>query len=344
VTAISGGTKEGVRKGFNQLDKMGAIIEASGEERHKMLVADYLKAAGEGKSALIIAPTHKEGDRLTGELREALKERGQIGTVEHAVKSRRATQWTDAEKRDARNYEPGMVVEFYQNAKGGFKRGETAVVASDGVTLLRQDGSKATLPAEAKHFQVYRVDTLKIAQGDRIRIKQNGNLLSETGRKVRVNNGDIFTVAGFAKDGNIKLDGGKILPKHYGHIGFGYVDTSYASQGKTVDRVFIATGAKSLRAANQQQWYVSVSRGRELARVYVDSKRDVREAIQRSGERLAAVELVEHEKAKPYKVQEKLFEMNRVMRYLREKKDAAIRQIDSWRDRVRRGYEGRRYA
>lgn len=330
VTAISSGSKEGVRKGFNQLDKMGAIIEASGEERHKMLVADYLKAAGEGKSALIIAPTHKEGDRLTEELRQALKEQGQVGAVEHAVKSRRATQWTAAEKRDARNYEPGMVVEFYQNVKGGFKRGETALVTGtgDSVTLLRQDGTKAALPVDAaKQFQVYRVDTLKIAQGDRIRVKQNGNLLSEPGRKVRVNNGDIFTVAGFGKDGNIKLEGGKVLPKNYGHIGFGYVDTSYASQGKTVDRVFIATGAESLRATNQQQWYVSVSRGRELARVYVDSKEDVREAIQRSGERLAAVELVKQEKPSP--VQEKLFEMNRVMRYLREKRrrDTANRKL-----------------
>jgi ATP-dependent exoDNAse (exonuclease V) alpha subunit len=43
----------------------------------------------------------------------------------------------------------------------------------------------------------------------------------------------------------------------------GYVDTSYSSQGMTVDRVFIDAGNESLPATNQHQWYVSASRGRE---------------------------------------------------------------------------------
>jgi hypothetical protein len=33
-------------------------------------------------------------------------------------------------------------------------------------------------------------------------------------------------------------------------MSLGYVDTSYASQGKTVDRVFIAAGNESLPATN----------------------------------------------------------------------------------------------
>ena len=42
--------------------------------------------------------------------------------------TRQSTGWTDAQKGDVRNYEPGMVVEFHQNAKG-FTRGEKGVVA-----------------------------------------------------------------------------------------------------------------------------------------------------------------------------------------------------------------------
>ena len=67
----------------------------------------------------------------------------------------------------------------------------------------------------------------------------------------------------------------------------------YASQGKTVDRVFIAAGNESFPAANQQQWYVSASRGREMAKIYVDSKEEVRDAIARTGQRLSAVELTQ---------------------------------------------------
>jgi rod shape-determining protein MreB len=73
-------------------------------------------------------------------------------------------------------------------------------------------------------------------------------------------------------------------------MSLGYVDTSYASQGKTVDRVFITTGNESIPAANQQQWYVSASRGREMAKVYVDSKEDVRNAIVEA-EQMADVEI-----------------------------------------------------
>ena len=73
VEAISKGTGKSVQKGFDALDKMGWIAESTGDERHGHLIKDYLRAAEDGKSALIIAPTHAEGDRLTAELRGTLK-------------------------------------------------------------------------------------------------------------------------------------------------------------------------------------------------------------------------------------------------------------------------------
>ena len=351
VEQISSGTSAGAQKGFDALDKMGWIVEASGEERHQALVEDYLKAQEEGKSALIIAPTHAEGQRLTDELRTALKERGALGT-EHEFITRKSTGWTDAQKGDVRNYEPGMVLEFHQNAKG-FTRGEKLVIVEpqkaipklgrrgnkpeEGLMVLRQDGSRAALPLEqAQRFDVFRSREIAIAKGDRIRITRNGEAKVEGQPKgTRVNNGDIFTVEGFNKDGDINLGRGKYLPKNWGHLSLGYVDTSYASQGKTVDRVFIATGKESLPASNQQQWYVSASRGREMAKVYVDSKEDVRDAIARTGQRLSAVELT-HTKLRPswrHRFQQTL-ERNRVGRFLTQRAQA---MSDYWRGQER-GY------
>jgi conjugative relaxase-like TrwC/TraI family protein len=143
VEQISSGKAAGARKGFEALDSMGHVVEASGDERHKLLVNDYLKAAEEGRSALIIAPTHAEGRALTEALRSKLKEQGALGT-EHEFVTRRSTGWTDAQKGDIRNYEPGMVVEFHQNAKG-FTRGEKTVVAKDGragKTLRRAEDAR----------------------------------------------------------------------------------------------------------------------------------------------------------------------------------------------------------
>ena len=338
VEQISNGTSAGARKGFDALDKMGCIIEAEGEDRHKLLVADYLKAAGEGKEALIIAPTHAEGERLTESLRGALKAQGALG-AEQAFVTRRSTNWTDAQKGDLRNYEPGLVVEFHQNAKG-FTRGDKTVVArgDDGLYLQKQDGTRAALPvAQAGRFDVYRTREIGVARGDRIRITKNGEAKVEGQAKgTRLNNGDIFTVEGFTKEGDIRLGNGKLLPRNFGHFSPGYVDTSYASQGKTVHRVFIAAGNESLPAASQQQWYVSASRGREMAKIYVEDKQEVRDAIARTGQRLSAVELT-HTKVRGSTWRErfaKAFERHRVTRFF---KDRAASIADSLRSRGKEG-------
>jgi len=125
VEQISDGTGRGAQKGFDALNKMGWIVESNGEERHRQLVSDYLQAADEGKSALIIAPTHAEGRKLTDELRAALKERGAIGK-EREFTVRRSTGWTRAQKADARNYETGMVVDFHEAVAGERKRNGSA--------------------------------------------------------------------------------------------------------------------------------------------------------------------------------------------------------------------------
>jgi ATP-dependent exoDNAse (exonuclease V) alpha subunit len=348
VEAIAQGSGKAAQKGFDVLDKMGSVIEATGEERHKLLVADYLKAQQEGKSALIVSPTNAEARRLTEELRVTLKQNGAIGQ-ERPFTVRSAMKWSDAQKGDVRNYETGMVIDFHQAVagvrvrkagkrvtEGGFEKGEAAVVSaitSDSVSLIRQDGTTATLPLAMKErFQVSRARDISVGRGDRIRITKNGDAKVEGQTKgTNVNNGDTFTVEGFTKEGDIRLEKGNLLPKNWGHFDLGYVDTSYKSQGKTVDRVFIATGRESLPAANQQQWYVSASRGREMAKIYVEDKQDVRDAIARTGQRLSAVELT-HTKLRPswrHRFHESL-ERNRVGRFLKAR---AVAIGDYWRGR-----------
>jgi conjugative relaxase-like TrwC/TraI family protein len=354
VEAISQGSARAAQKGFDALDKMGCVIEASGKERHDMLVADYLRAHDDGKSALIIAPTHAEGQKLTDELRAVLKERGALGK-ERSFIARKSTRWSDAQKGDVRNYEPGMVVDFHEavaglrkrNAgtratSGGFKKGEAvAVVGRDnaGVTVMRRDGTQSLLPMDkADRFEVSRTREIALAKGDRIRITKNGEAKVEGRKKgTRISNGDIFTVEGFTKEGDIRIEKGKLLPKDWGHMTLGYVDTSYSSQGKTVKRVFIAVGSESLPAVSQQQWYVSASRGIEMAKLYVEDKQEVRDAIARTGQRLSAVELTQTKLRDSWKTRvARSIERNRVGRFLKERAQAVA---DYWR-----GREGLSYA
>jgi hypothetical protein len=60
-----------------------------------------------------------------------------------------------------------------------------------------------------------------------------------------------------------------------------------------VDKVLIALGTESLAATNRQQFYVSVSRGREAVRLYTDDKAAVMDAVKANAARLSATELME---------------------------------------------------
>ena len=87
------------------------------------------------------------------------------------------------------------------------------------------------------------------------------------------------------------VDNGWVIGRDFGHIAHGYVVTSHASQGKTVDKVLIGQSQQSLPASDRQQLYVSVSRGREQAVIFTDDKQALREAAARDRERLTATEV-----------------------------------------------------
>jgi ATP-dependent exoDNAse (exonuclease V) alpha subunit len=135
---------------------------------------------------------------------------------------------------------------------------------------------------------LFRRHELPLAVGDRVRVTRNGR--SKDNR--RLDNGAIYTIRGFTAAGDIQLDTGAVIGRAWGHLAFGYCVTSHASQGRTVDRVFVALGSESFAAASAAQFYVSVSRGREAVTVYTDDKPAVLRAIGRVVPRLTATELV----------------------------------------------------
>jgi ATP-dependent exoDNAse (exonuclease V) alpha subunit len=367
VDLIGSGDPVKAMKGMTTLDKKGWIVEMKdADARQEFLVRQFLKGKDEGATGLIVGTTNREGEQITARLREELKARGQITGEERQFPSRLATNWTDAQKRDSRNYEPGMVVEFHKavpgvrrkangvrETVGGFARGDTVLVLEGGnnVVLARSDGSTAPLPADyAERFQVYASGKQDVAKGDQIRITKNGELkIKGQAPGTRVNNGDIFPVEGYTKEGDIRLPGGKILPKDYGHFTLGYTDTSQRSQSKTVDRVFIAVDEHAPKATNRTQWYVSLSRGRDLGLAVVADRKSAMEAVQRGGERLSALELMKDSigaekvtRQRRFGLQE-LLERNRVGYYLK-RRAAALREsarslVQEWRKK-----QGMQYA
>jgi hypothetical protein len=264
------------------------------DQRHEALATDYTAAISEGQSALVISPTHAEGERVTREIRAKLKAVKKLGDDEREFIQLKNLQWTEAQRADARNYRTGFIVQFHQNIPG-FRRGERVTVTTrddHGVSVVRQNGGTTMLPLNmAARFQVYECREIALAPGDWIRITQNGF----TKDKQRLNNGDLKQVKGFTKEGDIKLANGWVIAKDYGNLTHGYCLTSYSSQSKGVDCVFVAESSESFRAADREQFYVSVSRFKKALTIYTDDKSQLLEAVRKSSHRPSALDLVAKE-------------------------------------------------
>jgi len=222
---------------------------------------------------------------------------------------------TEAERRDAANYMPGDVLVYHQNAPG-HRKGERVTV-EDGPLPLKQ----------AERFTVFHRSALPLAERDWIRVTQNGTT-ADGGH--RLNNGSVFQIGGFTESGDIRLANGWVVSKEFGHLAHGYVVTSHASQGRTVDRVLIAQSAASFSASSQEQAYVSISRGRNNATIYTDDRRALLEAVSQSDERLTATELlsgrIHHDRA---------VAINR----MKQNADRALEQAPKPMERERLSYE-----
>jgi ATP-dependent exoDNAse (exonuclease V) alpha subunit len=276
---------------FKRLDRLGMLREMDTDKRHEALATDYVAAVNEGKSALVVSPTHAEGERVTREIRSKLKAAKKLGGDERELSQLKNLQWTAAQRADVKNYQAGQVIQFHQNL-AGFRRGERVTVKTcdeRGVSVARQNGETAVLPLNmAAHFQVYESRKIALAAGDMIRITQNGF----TNDKRRLNNGDLKQIKGFTKGGDIKLANGWVIAKDFGNLAHGYCLTSYSSQSKGVDCVFVAESSESFRAADREQFYVSASRFKESLAIYTDDKRELLNAVRKSSQRPSATDLV----------------------------------------------------
>ncbi len=294
VASLSDGK---VERGFKQLDRMGAIHEiADSSERIHTIAKDYYQSAyGTGiyrtKNVLVVAPTHAEGDLVSNEIRQTLKAHDVIGQDDHNYTVLHNRQLTEAEKQQPENYRNGDVLAFFQNSKG-IKAGKRLTVTEageHGLFAQAQDEQPMQIAlTEAKKFNVYEPKEIDVAQGDKIRLTANGK--SKDHRHLF--NGSTFYVEGFDQDGSMRLSNGATLSPEFGHFQHGYVSTSHAAQGKTADKVIISQSSATFRASSMEQFYVSVSRGKEAVSIYTDDKEHLQQAVSQSAERTTASELM----------------------------------------------------
>jgi len=135
----------------------------------------------------------------------------------------------------------------------------------------------------------YREGVRELAVGDAVRMTANDRALG-------VVNGERATVTGIDPERQtvtlsrsegpaLTLDASKPL-----HLDHGYCSTVHASQGQTADRVLIEADTRSA-TANESSYYVAISRARESATIYTDDKSMLPEAMGRTDDKSAALDV-----------------------------------------------------
>jgi len=249
-----------------------------------------MELSRKGSPPLVVSPTHGESAKVTEAIREAKRGAGKLGE-ERSFNRLHNLQWESSDKKRMENYREGQVIQFHQNAQG-ILRGEIFSVtgrAENGITLVRSStGREMPLPIKfAERFQVFEEREISVGKGEQIRITRNGKSANDR----RLNNGNVFTVEKFKKNGNIVLSNGVELDRNHGHFTYGYCQTSHSSQSKSVRDVLVAQSEDSFVASSREQFYVSVSRGKESIRIYTDSRLGLQEAVGNTATRQSALEL-----------------------------------------------------
>jgi ATP-dependent exoDNAse (exonuclease V) alpha subunit len=288
--AVELAARQQPEEAFARLDALGAVSEAADGHLQREAAAAYADSVRDGRSALLVAPTWNEIEALTDHVREQLKARGLIKTGEVKRSVHDSLSWTEAQKRNVANYQPSHVLVFHQRSGSFAKHEAVKVVEARERTLRvqRADGSIATMrPGGGRTtrsvFDVCEQRELAIAPGERLMLQAND-------ARHALINGQLVEVRSIDRD-RITLADGRILPADYRRFTHGYAVTSHAAQGKTVDDVFLVASSRSLPAINRQQFYVSISRGRQRCRIFTDDRELLRDRLQKSAQRTAALEL-----------------------------------------------------
>ena len=236
----------------------------------------------------VLAPTHAVRRQINETIREGLAEEGVLTggtlTIERLVDRR----YTRIEAGVLTNYEAGDTVVFHRDAYGcraddvctitGIQGGEVILDHADGRERRFRPSGNA-----AYNLGVYESQTLEIRAGDRVRWTRNRKARHHTPALV---NGEEARVLEIGRD-RVRLMAGNgatyTLARndpHLRHLDHAWSSTVHAAQGKTARKVIAVLDAG--RMANQETFYVEVSRASEGFTLLTDDREALIERLETS--------------------------------------------------------------
>ena len=292
-------------------EKLGAnVAEVKRDNLAGAAAARWLALPPDRRAnAGLLAPSHALREEVNAIVRERLVRDGVVHGPAFVGERLVSRGYTRAEKTLASNYAPGDIVAFHRAYKRlGVEKGDELRVARvdrEGRTVILEGRGGAPvawephrLAARSGGVEVYRVQRMELRCGDRIRWTRNdaglGLVNSQTAEVSAVRDGRVA----------FRLEDGRMLAlgpgdPQLGHIDRAWAATVHAFQGRTVDTVIAAMEANHPTLTTQKTLYVEISRARDHAELVTDDRAALRERLEAvTGERIAALEAVEPERAK----------------------------------------------
>ncbi len=283
--------------------KLGAnVAEVKADNIAGAVAARWLGLSQEERERTgVMAPSHELRQAINGHIRERLAREGRIHGPVLEGERLVSKGYTNAEKALAGNYAPGDVVAFYRPYRRiGVEKGDERQVAGvdhERREVLLDGGEGGTVrwkPGEIAGrrggSEVYRVETIGLRAGDRVRWTRNDQALG----LVNSHTAEVTAVTGGRV--SFRLEDGRMLTlgasdPQLRHLDHAWASTVHAFQGRTVDNVIAAMEANHPHLTTQKSFYVEISRARDRAELVTDDRAALKEQLESvTGERISALE------------------------------------------------------
>lgn len=270
------------------------------ESRQDRIAAMAERIAGTDRAqrSKVIAITPGRDDRaeLNAAIRERLASRGEIDRDKgREVMALESKDMTDISRRKVGSYARGDVIEAGRAYMSrGLSKGERVTVQdvdrARGVLICTdRHGRTVELdPRKQTKLAAYEPRSMEVAPGDVLAMRQKDHALG-------LKNGDRLTVERVTGDAihartqageRVKLDTRAGVVAAYG-----YAQTAHEAQGRTCETVLIHAESQRVNLANQQSFYVAVSRAQGEAVIYTDDRQALAAQIEReTGQKETAIE------------------------------------------------------
>jgi len=310
-----------VAQGLAALKNDGNLTELPSGQCQRAAAEEYVKRVKSKEKVAIIAPTHREAEHVTHCVRDELKAAKELGP-DHSKRRWKDTKLSEAEREDPRNYKKGQMVQL-NRPLSGFDFGKQYEVVSvspipiigvnDRVLVRAKGEMSEALPLKhAGRWSLYDAEDISVAEGDSIMITRTTKVHTRFSKfrsqvieqfdlpeqqakypKVELANGTVHKVKGFHLNGDINLEGNRVLPKDFGHFTHGYCRTSHSAQAMTTDSAIVVATKGELAPVDQRSFLVAVTRAKTTLKVFTDDVTELQKAASTLRPEVSAIDLLD---------------------------------------------------